>query len=289
VTPPGGASGLDPAGRRDLSRAVDQLEAESFALRLANYAGSPIHKVVRAIPAVNAAARRAVHSAMLRSLEVAIDSLEEEPYPPSGWLPKAMTGFTGGVGGLFGAAALAVELPLTTTLMLRSIADIARHHGENLSEIEPRLACLEVFALGGRKAEVKDDLGYYAARAMFAKLSSDLISHLMERSVIEASAPVVTRLLSAVASRFGVVISERAAATAVPVLGALSGAALNMVFMDHFERVAHGHFTLRRLERIHGQGEIRDLFDEIAQSKRRATPPPREKPPSVVGRSPRLS
>ncbi len=175
-----------------------------------------------------------------------------------------MTVLTGGIGGLFGAAALPLELPLTTTLMLRSIADIARHHGEDLTDIEARLSCLEVFALGGRKSDSKADIGYYAARAMFTKLSSDLVSHLVERGVVEISTPVVTRLVSAVVSRFGLVISEKAAATAVPVLGAVSGAMLNMVFMDHFERIAQGHFTLRRLERQHGREAIGRLYDAIA-------------------------
>jgi len=52
-----------------------------------------------------------------------------------------------GFGGLFGAASLPIELPVTTILILRAIADIARHHGEDLSTIEGRLACVEVFAM----------------------------------------------------------------------------------------------------------------------------------------------
>ncbi len=255
---------VSAAVRRKLEEAVALLERQSFAIRLANYAGSPFNKLVDAIPGVNAAVRRTVHEAMLKSLEVAVDSLEEEKHPPSSWLPKAMTGFTGGLGGLFGMAALPFELPLTTTLMLRSIADIARHHGEDLTQLEGRLACLEVIALGGRKPEAKDELGYYAARAMFAKLSNDLVGHLVERSVVEASSPVVIRLVSAVVSRFGVVVSEKAAATAVPVIGAVSGATLNVIFMGHFEKVAHGHFTLRQLERAHGKASIEQMFNDIA-------------------------
>ncbi len=254
---------LDPAARRALIRAARQVEAPSFAVRLADYAGAPLNRAMRTMPRVSDIMRRTVHSAMLQSLEVAIDSLEEEAHPPSRWLPKAMTGFTGGLGGLFGAVALPIELPLTTTLMLRSIADIARHHGEDFSQVEARLACLEVFALGGRKPESKDELGYYAARAMFAKLTGDVAGYLMERTVIETSAPAVARLVSAVAARFGLVVSEKVAATAVPVLGALSGATLNVIFMDHFEKVAHGHFTLRRLERLHGAEPVRLMFADV--------------------------
>jgi EcsC protein family len=48
-----------------------------------------------------------------------------------------------GAGGTFGLAALPVELPVSTTIMLRSIADIARSEGEDLSDPETALACVE--------------------------------------------------------------------------------------------------------------------------------------------------
>jgi len=63
-----------------------------------------------------------------------------------------------------------------------------------------------------------------------------------------------------------VVVSERVAASAVPVLGAVGGATINMIFMDHFERIARGHFALRRLERMHGQAEVRRLYSELRQA-----------------------
>jgi len=251
---------LPPPGTRverlDLEQAVKLLETQNFAVRLAEYAGRPFNRALGLVPMANVTLRRVVHKAVMQSLELAVDSLEEEAHPPSTWLPKAMTGLTGGIGGLFGLAALPFELPLTTTLMLRSIADIARHEGEDLSRIEARLACLEVFALGGRKTDSKDEMGYYAARAVFAKLSNDLAAYMVERGVMEVSAPVVTRIVATVVSSFGMVVSERVAASAVPILGALGGATLNVIFMDHFERVARGHFALRRLERIHGEAEI---------------------------------
>lgn len=266
MTAPVQTVALNPGQRAELERAVRLLESQSFAVRVAEYAGRPLNHALRLVPLANPSLRRTVHRAVMRCLELAVDSLEEEVHPPSSWLPKAMTGLTGGIGGLFGVAALPFELPLTTTLMLRSIADIARHYGEDLSQMEARLACLEVFSLGGRKAENKDDIGYYAARAMFAKLSGDLVSYLMERGVLEVSAPVVSRVVSRVVSSFGVVVTERTAASAVPVLGAVGGATLNVIFMNHFEHVAHGHFALRRLERTHGQAEIGQLYTEIQKA-----------------------
>ena len=44
----------------------------------------------------------------------------------------------------------------------------------------------------------------------------------------------------------------------------LGGATVNIVFMDHFQRVAHAHFTLRRLERTYGSSHIKERYAELA-------------------------
>jgi EcsC protein family len=85
----------------------------------------------------------------MKGLDVAIDTLDDKPpLSPANWFASFLVGVTGGVSVVFGFGALAMELPLTTTLMLPSIAEIARHEGADLSQIEARLACLEVFAIG---------------------------------------------------------------------------------------------------------------------------------------------
>ena len=45
---------------------------------------------------------------------------------------------------------------------------------------------------------------------------------------------------------------DRIAAGALPVVGAVGGATINVVFMNHFQQVAAGHFAVRRLERQYG-------------------------------------
>ena len=62
---------------------------------------------------------------------------------------------------------------IQTIFILRAIADIARHHGENLSTIEGRLACVEVFALGEPETNGRMNLGYYASRALLSKFTKD--------------------------------------------------------------------------------------------------------------------
>jgi hypothetical protein len=179
-----------------------------------------------------------------------------------------LAGVTGGVSGLFGTAALPLELPVTTTLMLRAIADIARHHGEDLSTLEARLACVEVFALGApapqQRQGQRTHFGYYASRALLGRFTADASAILVERGVANLSAPVVGRLVGEIAARYGTVVAERAAASALPLLGALGGATVNVIFMNHFQPAAQAHFVVRYLERRYGQSVVRELYEELA-------------------------
>jgi hypothetical protein len=74
---------------------------------------------------------------------------------------------------------------------------------------------------------------------------------------------VILRLVAQVASRFGVAVSEKAAAQALPLVGALGGAAVNLLFMDHFQKMAQGHFTVRRLERRYGVEAVREEYERL--------------------------
>jgi hypothetical protein len=193
------------------------------------------------------------------------------PEPPPALFQFASS-LTGGVSGFFGPLALAVELPLTTTLMLRSIAGIAVRHGEQLKEPASRLTCLEVFALGPQaKQGVSGETSYYAIRAFLAKAVSEAAQNLVERGVAGTSAPAIVDLITAIGSRFGVVVSEKVAAGAIPVAGAIGGAAVNLAFMQHFQQLARAHFVVRQLERKYGppmvQARYRHHF-ELRRSSR---------------------
>jgi len=261
---------LSPAHRQVLERAVHRLEDQDFAGRLADYAGQPVTRLIRRMPKF--ASRRinkAVEIAILNCLKIAIRSIEpQSKRAPAQRASSLLAGLTGGVSGFFGMPALALELPVTTTLMLRAIADIARHHGEDLSRLEARLACLEVFALGAPQSKQPGHLGYYASRAFLGRLTADASALLLERGLANVSASMVSGLVAEIAARFGIVVSERAAASAIPVLGAVGGATINVIFMNHFQRVAHGHFAVRRLERHYGPHVVREAYEEL--SSRRA-------------------
>jgi hypothetical protein len=248
-----------------LRRAVVLLEYPNFAGRLADYAGHPVDRMLHMMPKVASdRLNRAIEAAMMRCLTLAIGSIAPgAKRPPALQASSLLAGINGAVSGFFGIAMLPIELPLTTTLMLRAIADTARHHGEDLARLEVRLACLEVFALGRRETRGRMDIGYYATRTLLGRLANEASAFLLERGAASASAPAVSRFIAEIAARFGLVVSERIAASAVPVLGALGGATVNVIFMNHFQRVAQGHFLVRRLERRYGADTVRRHYEDL--------------------------
>ena len=191
--------------------------------------------------------------------------MKNEPKAASSVLHKALAATSGAVGGSFGLAALPIELPISTTIMLRSIGDVARSEGENLTDPETALNCLQVFALGGLKGGADAaNSGYFAVRGLLAKSVAEAARYVVDRGVLAEGAPVLVRLIAQIASRFGVVVTQKLAAQAVPLVGALGGAAVNYAFIDHFQEVARAHFVVRRLERRYGKDAVRAAYDRFS-------------------------
>jgi hypothetical protein len=263
--------------REALARARDVLENPGLAIRLTDLVGRPVEMAVAALPA---AASRQIHratgAALDRALAVALRTMDADPDPPAKWFHRLAVGAAGAGGGAFGLAGLAVELPVSTTLMLRAIADHARAQGEDLALPEARLQCLAVFAYGSpRAADDAAEAGYFAVRGALARSISEaaewVASKGLTRAAADRTAPAMARLLATVARRFGIAVSEKAAAQLVPLLGAAGGAAVNLAFMSHYQRTAWGHFTVRRLERTYGEGAVRAAWGPEGRRRPRVT------------------
>ncbi|HUH40259.1 MAG TPA: EcsC family protein [Castellaniella sp.] len=249
-----------------LRTARQLLENPGLAARVSNLLGAPIERGLRALPADwNTRIDTIARAALTRAADAALFTLKDDPgAAPSRLWHKLGAVTSGGVGGFFGLAALAVELPVSTTLMLRSIADIARSEGESVTRLDTKAACLEVFALGGRSG---DDDGtesaYFAVRAALGKTVSDAAQFVATHHVAAEGAPVMIQLITRVAKRFGADVTSKAAAQAVPAIGAVGGAAINLAFIDHFQGMARGHFIIRRLERHYGAEAVRRAYLDI--------------------------
>ena len=255
---------------QDLKKAREILENPGFAIKAANLIGKPIEFAIDKVDSktLNKATSKALH----KSLDLAIGSLGEERGSSSNLKHKLMVAASGAGGGFFGMAALPLELPVSTTIMLRSIADIARSQGHDLSDMACRLNCLEVFSLGSTKNR-EDDAGesaYFAARGALAyemKLAVDSVANMSNRAIQDALAkgnmPLLVKLINTIASRFGLVVSEKLVAQAAPLIGAGGGAAINLMFINHFQDMAEGHFIVKRLEKRYGADEIRKLYESL--------------------------
>lgn len=261
---------------KELQVAKDLLENPGLAAKLSDMAGTPIEKSFEFLPANwNSKLSEITQSALMKSLDVAVYSMKDIPGEESSNLwHKLGAAFSGGVGGLFGLSALAVELPVSTSIILRSIADVARSEGESVSDIATKLACIEVFALGGNNVNVKaTESGYFAVRTALAKSVTEAAEHILKKGVADHATPALVKLVAKVAERFGVQVTQKAAAQAIPAIGAAGGAIINTLFIDHYQDMARGHFIVRKLERKYGHQVVRDHYQSLparAQTRHQA-------------------
>lgn len=239
----------------DLRQAKRRLEYPSLTSQISNLIGRPIEKMIKMLPkGWDQQIDHATTSALLKCLEVAQTTFGEAENQPGyhskdNWHKLAVF-FTGGIGGAFGIPATIVELPVTTTIILRSIADIAKSEGHDLTKLEIQLSCIEVFALGGKnESDDASETGYWFTRAALA-------------TRVTESTPQILRLVSKIAARFSVQVSEEIAAKIVPVVGIVSGSTINVLFINHFQNVAKGHFVIKRLENKYGSEIIQKLYSE---------------------------
>lgn len=276
---------------RAVEAAVGYLENPKLLLRMADAVGKPVESLLGRLPA-SAQARlvQAVDAAMHKALELAISSLDAASGLSAG-THTAGAAALGAASGFFGLAGMAVELPLSTAVMLRSIAAIAQSEGADLHDPAVRLECLTVLAMGGRMPTPIDaaadgeplfgrvgasESAYWAARVGLAVALQQAAAHVASAGAARLTASdlargggaVVGKLLAKVAARFQIVVSEKAVAQSVPVAGAVAGAALNAAFADHFNQVARHHFALRRIERHCGTAAVQRAYGEALQALR---------------------
>lgn len=256
---------MNEKGLADLRYAKSLLENPGLIARLSNVVGTPIEKALAVLPEkASEIIHNATRKALETALEMAINTLEDKCQPATNWLHKTFAGLSGAAGGAFGLPALAVELPVSTAIILRSIADIARSEGENIKDPATRLACLEVFALGGKlDSDNAAESGYFAVRAALAKAITEATQYITGREIIQESAPPLVRVVTQIATRFGIPVTEKAMAQSLPVVGAAGGALLNTLFVDHFQNMSRGHFIVRRLERIYGPEVVKSAYLQL--------------------------
>ena len=140
---------MTPDDLSALKQAVQSLEHPGLAVRLTTMVGKPIELIGQVLPPF---ASDAIATATSKCLEVALKmalrTMQRRAYGGSQLLHKALATASGAAGGAFGLSTLPIELPVSTIIILRSIADIARSEGEDLSDPETARSCVQVLHWG---------------------------------------------------------------------------------------------------------------------------------------------
>ena len=230
-------------------------KAENLGLQLLNAIGGSAGALLERLPVeIRDRMDGAAAEALRVSMEAAHTSRKVVSGQP-GWLNVAVTTAMGAAGGLGGLPTAMAELPLTTTILLRAIQDVAEEHGFDPAEDGVKFDCIQVFAAAGPLDPGENpDLAFLSTR-------------------VAVTGTTVQALIARVAPRLATVLGQKLAAQTVPVLGAAAGAVTNYAYTSYYQQMAHVHFGLRRL----AVEADRDHAELVAELRERITQPPVKK------------
>jgi len=226
--------------------------ASGPGMQLLNLLGGSVDDLIQQLPvAVQDRLTGATEKALNIALGVATESRRAVP-DQAGWLNSAVATTMGAVGGFGGISSSLIELPVTTTILLRAIQGVAVDQGFEVESEAVRFDCIRVIGSAGPLA--RDDgtnLGFLSAR-------------------ITLTGATMQRVIATVATRFAAALGHKLAAQTVPVLGALAGAATNYVYTSYYQEMAYIHFRLRRLA-LEMDQSYHEILADLAQRITKST------------------
>ncbi|MCA0873161.1 EcsC family protein [Seohaeicola saemankumensis] len=199
------------------------------AVQMLNMLGGKAEGLLDKLPrdvrdGLGAATERALHLAMETAQGTRRAVPDQKP-----WVNTAVATAMGAAGGMGGLPSSLIELPATTTMLLRAIQGVAAEHGFDPAADNVKFDCVRVFsAAGPLKDDDGADLGFLSVR-------------------LTLSGGAMQKLIATVAPKLAAVLGQKLAAQTVPVLGAVAGAGTNYVYTRYYQQIAHVHFGLRRL------------------------------------------
>ncbi|MGB5685085.1 MAG: EcsC family protein [Candidatus Electrothrix sp.] len=263
----------------ELTRAKELLERDSIAIKLATLFCDVAEKIVRCCPpSVRQSVENSCVVGLEKTWELAMTTMgEPEDAPKTEQQHCGYAIWSGALGGA-GIVTLFAELPVTTIIMMRAVADVARSEGEDFRCFDTKIACLQAFALGG---DITDHhtgtTGYYASRILLEKPLGESTRYIAKKGAAGMGAPFAVQLAAKISVKYQTWLSAKAAAGIVPVAGAAMGAAVNVVYINYVHEKARGHFIVRRLERKYGAEAVLEKYAVVgacAEEKKNAICPP---------------
>ncbi|SNR51047.1 EcsC family protein [Puniceibacterium sediminis] len=209
--------------------------AGGLGLQVLNFVGGQAENLLERLPD---RVKDRLEDATARALNVAMRAASQSRGlvpDQKGWLNTAMTTAMGAMGGAGGLPTALAELPVTTTVLLRTIQGIAFQHGFNPDDPDVQKECLLVFGSAGPlAADDGADMAFLSAR-------------------VTLTGGTVHGLIARVAPRLATVLGQKLATQTIPVIGAVAGAATNYAYTSYYQEMAHVHFGLRRLSEKSGR------------------------------------
>ena len=217
-------------------------------MALMNRIGGGIEAQMNALPApLRDQIGRVTEGALMAAFGLAAQGARAPDIGPQGPMIAVMaTGAAGGFGGLPTAIA---ELPVTVTVILHAIRAAATEAGFDPDDPGIRAECLQVFGAG---SPLDSDDG----------VNAGLVS-----VRLAVSGSTVTQVVAAVAPRLAAALGQKVIAQAVPVVGAITGAALNAAYMRYYREIARIRFALLRLGEVHGTAAVLAEFKALSVLK----------------------
>ncbi len=239
----------DAASAEIAAIAVRYRAANGVMMKAVNFAAGGIESTLEKLPdRVKDQIEQAVKSALELSYDTAgrtvksgvgMSALDQRAH-------QAVAALSGAVGGLGGLPTAMLELPVTTTLIFRAIQKIAATYGFDPEKSETRIECIKVFGSGSPLA------------------SDDGVNTAFIGARVTISGNALQKLIATIAPRFAALISQKLAAQAVPLLGAVTGAGVNYAFMRYFQEMAHVRFGLRKVAMNHDPDAVLQEFTRLA-------------------------
>lgn len=242
----------DHARQRIAVLAGKQRKANGVLMKAITFVGGQVEDGLKALPqSVRTQLNGVTRNALRRSYDLAARSrggLGQRI--GSDQMHRVIGTMSGAIGGFGGLPTALAELPVATTLIFRAVLHVAESYGEDPASDETRMECLAVFGAGGPgSADDGIDTAFIGAR-------------------LSLSGAAVNTLISRVAPKVAAVLSQKLAAQAVPVLGAVAGAGTNYAFVNYYVALAHVHFGLRQMARQHGSDAVLDEFHRVLAAAR---------------------
>lgn len=224
---------------------------------------------------------------MATSDVVARTHLEDNQDTWAGWLSKSLSGewfhkiaatVSGAIGGSAGLPTAIAEIGVSTGLILRSIQDVARSYGQDLSDPQTLVECVSVLGRGGpSKGDDESDVAYWTMRAGLKKaITPDLVLKVVNSETAQKAAASATmqKVLSSEAfknilKRYSITNLEVFAEKAVPVFGAVFGAFTNYQFISYYQNMAHVVFRLKPIAEKYEEGQVEACYYRVVANARR--------------------